>query len=95
MGKRPDPLFLERKSYRRRRLFDAVRLVVFLAFMLFMIPLLWPSGLDEASASMPMSTALSFVFGAWLVLIVIAAGLTLGSKQSQGVQATDTTETDP
>ncbi|MFK7868456.1 MAG: hypothetical protein AB8B58_04360 [Roseobacter sp.] len=95
MGERPDPLFLERKSYRRRRLFDAIKLVVFLAFMLFMIPLLWPSGAGEASAGMPMSTALSFVFGAWLAVIVIAAGLTVGRNRSQDEQATDSPEIDP
>lgn len=73
MGKRPDPLFLERGSYRQRRLLDAVRLLVFLGFALWMIPLLWPG--PEDGQGVPTSAALFYVFGVWLVLIGLAAYL--------------------
>lgn len=77
MGKRPDPLFLERGSYRERRLLDAVRLVVVLGALLWIIPVLWP---NEGAAQVPMSTALFYVFGVWVVLIVISA--VLASRRS-------------
>ncbi|MEP2641406.1 hypothetical protein [Roseobacter sp.] len=59
------PVFLERGSYRQRRVMDAVRLVAILGAGLWMIPLLWPSGDDGVR----MSRALMYVFGVWAVLI--------------------------
>jgi hypothetical protein len=74
MGKRPDPLFLERGSYRQRRLLDSVRLFIFVGALLWMIPVLWPA--SEADGTLvPMSTALFYVFGVWIVLILTAAAL--------------------
>ncbi len=43
MTKRPgSPLFLERRSYRFRRMMDAVRLLPLVALAFWMIPLMWP-----------------------------------------------------
>lgn len=78
MGKRPDPLFLERGSYRQRRLLDALRLLVFLGFALWMIPILWPDPAD--GKGVPMSAALFYVFGVWVALIGLAAFLSLKSR---------------
>lgn len=38
------PLFLARRSYRRRRLVDAARLLPFLGLFLFLLPVFWYSG---------------------------------------------------
>ncbi len=68
-------IFLERKSYRRRRVMDAVRLTAVLGVILWMFPVTWPSGSADDAEGLPMSHALFFVFGVWILLILIAAGL--------------------
>ncbi|SFT59879.1 hypothetical protein [Sedimentitalea nanhaiensis] len=75
---RSGAVFLERQSYRRRRLMDAARLLPLFGVLLFTLPLLWsvPSpGKDAADASqtVPMSDAIIYVFLAWSALIVIVA----------------------
>lgn len=67
-------LFLERRNYRFRRMMDAVRILPVLGFGLWMIPIMWPTARvpdSEAEAGIPMSTALTYVFGVWVVLIVL------------------------
>ena len=70
----PDgPLFLERQSYRQRRLMDAVRLLPVLGLLLWMVPLAWPlaqSGAEGGPESVPMSVALKYLFGVWGGLVV-------------------------
>ncbi|SPF81554.1 hypothetical protein [Pseudoprimorskyibacter insulae] len=63
------PLFVERQTYRRRRLMDAARVVPVVGLFLWSIPLLW-SKLPEAAV--PTSRALLFVFGVWVALIAVA-----------------------
>ena len=52
-------MFLERRSYRQRRMMDALRLLPVLGLCLCMVPLLWPLPNDQTSpqAGMPMSAA--------------------------------------
>lgn len=73
-GVRPS-LFLERQSYRRRRLTDAARLLPVLGAALIAIPLLWPSGEGE-QGGIPLSSAIFYIFFCWVVLI--AASLVFG-----------------
>mgnify|MGYP003677822909 CR=1 FL=1 len=63
------PLFLERGSYRRRRMMDAVRLLVVLGAGLWMIPVIWPTDDMATDHAVPMSRALLYVFGVWFALI--------------------------
>lgn len=63
-------VFLERASYKQRRLTDAVRLLPFVGVVLWAIPLLW--GADETSA-ISNADALIYVFGVWVVLIGLSA----------------------
>ncbi|MGZ2257423.1 hypothetical protein [Roseobacter sp. A03A-229] len=74
MAEPRSPLFLERGSYRQRRLMDALRLLVILGAGLWMIPLLWPSG-AEVDEGIPMSRALLYIFGVWALLIAASYGL--------------------
>ncbi|WP_170473415.1 hypothetical protein [Ruegeria arenilitoris] len=63
-------LFLERQSYRRRRLMDAARLLPFLGAALLAVPLLWPDESDGTGA-VPLSAAIFYIFACWAVLILI------------------------
>lgn len=70
------PLFLERKSYRQRRLMDAVRLLPILGLVLWMVPLFWPvvpagAGAEQGVA-LSTSVTLRYVFGVWLALVVMS-----------------------
>ncbi|WP_170417872.1 hypothetical protein [Ruegeria atlantica] len=69
-GVRPS-LFLERQSYRRRRLMDAARLLPILGAALVAIPLLWPSP-NTSDEGMPLSSAILYIFTCWALLIVIS-----------------------
>ena len=61
-----EPLFLERQTYRRRRLMDAARFLPFAGAFLFLAPILW-------AASARTATGTIYLFGIWLALIVVAA----------------------
>ncbi|WP_420586527.1 hypothetical protein [Ruegeria sp.] len=63
-GVRPS-VFLERQSYRRRRLSDAARLLPFLGAALLAIPLLW-----KDNPGVPLSSAIFYIFACWVGLIV-------------------------
>lgn len=63
-------VFLERASYRQRRLRDAARLLPVLGAVLWAIPLLWapvePGGNNSVEA-------LLYTFGVWVGLIALSA----------------------
>ena len=81
MPDHPDTgVFVEKRSYRRRRLIDGLKLLPFLGAWLFLLPAFWPSA--EAEASHTMSTALYYVFGVWLALIVACAALVFKVNRS-------------
>ncbi|MGI3168463.1 hypothetical protein ACRARG_04880 [Pseudooceanicola sp. C21-150M6] len=65
--RRQGTLFLEKGSYRQRRLADAARLLPVLGAVLLAIPLLWPEG--EAEGAPATSTAIIYVFGVWFLLV--------------------------
>ncbi|RME17583.1 MAG: hypothetical protein D6801_03075, partial [Alphaproteobacteria bacterium] len=69
MDKPREPMFLERESYRRRRLVDAMRLLPVVGMIFFLIPLLGASG----TAPRPTAQGAIYVFSVWLGLIVAAA----------------------
>lgn len=68
----PPPVFLERQSYRRRRLSDAARLLPLLGVALLSVPLLWPAADDAGAgiAPLPTSVAMSYLFSVWAALIL-------------------------
>lgn len=78
----PPPVFLERQSYRRRRLMDAARLLPILGAALFAVPLLWPS--VGAPESVPTSVAIRYVFGVWAGLIVISVLFGIAARRWSG-----------
>ncbi|SDF85817.1 hypothetical protein [Sulfitobacter delicatus] len=90
------PIFLEKRSYRQRRMMDAVRLLPFLGLMLWMVPLLWPvpvaGVVAEAAPAMPMSVALRYLFGVWLLLIFASWALWRRTRDIVSGEARDPAE---
>ncbi|MFC3613579.1 hypothetical protein ACFORG_07385 [Lutimaribacter marinistellae] len=84
----PPPVFLERQSYRRRRLNDAARLLPVLAAALFAVPLLWPSG-SEGAEPVPMSAAILYVFTVWALLVLVAILFGIAARRWTGREVQD------
>lgn len=63
--------FVDRRTYRRRRLMDLSRMLPVLGGLLLAVPLMWPQR-AESPDPMPMSTVLIYVFSVWLLLILLA-----------------------
>ncbi|CAN0600784.1 unnamed protein product [Ectocarpus sp. 12 AP-2014] len=79
------PIFLERESYRRRRLGDAAKLAPVLGFVLFLIPVLW-AGVGSTAGG------LVYLFGAWAIMIVLM--MILSRRLSETEPKSDSTEPD-
>ena len=75
MPRTTTPLFLARRSYRRRRLMDAARLLPLLGLVLILLPGLW----HPADTSRPDTAhGLIYLFVIWALLVVAAAALARG-----------------
>ncbi|WP_323036640.1 hypothetical protein [Pararhodobacter sp.] len=51
MERRRTPLYLERETYRRRRIMDAARVLPVLGFVLILLPVLWTQGGQMGTAA--------------------------------------------
>ena len=76
----PPPIFLERTSYRRRRLWDAVRMLPFLGAALWMVPLMWPAA--DSGQGVSTSSALLYLFAVWVFVALVARLLWRGTTQA-------------
>jgi hypothetical protein len=63
------PLFVERQTYRRRRMMDAARFLPIVGCFLWLIPLLWSQSAEESVSA---SNANTYVFAIWVLLILSA-----------------------
>ena len=63
MARPSKTIFLERQSYRRRRLADAAKLLPLIGFVLILMPILWA---DEARTS----GGIIYLFSVWAILFV-------------------------
>lgn len=63
------PPFLARKSYRRRRMADAARLLPVLGLFLVLLPILWRPAETPASDT---ASGGVYLFAVWNILIVAA-----------------------
>lgn len=74
-------LFLERRSYRRRRMMDAVRILPLICAVLWLVvPAMWPNGDPQtgargASQQTPLSHAIWYIFVVWVLAITAAFAL--------------------
>ncbi|WP_293444851.1 hypothetical protein [Planktotalea sp.] len=64
-------VFLERRSYRQRRLIDAARILPVVGIVLWFVPLVWPSA--EENGEISTSSASTYIFTIWIGLIVVGA----------------------
>ncbi len=64
------PVFLERRSYRQRRMMDAVRLLPLIGLLLWLLPTLWSVSDDGGVEPVNTSQAITYVFGVWGCLIL-------------------------
>ncbi|MFY0679493.1 MAG: hypothetical protein JXR13_02855 [Thalassovita sp.] len=65
MSKRTNPIFLERRGYRLRRVMDAAKLLPILGGALWAVPILWSS---EPGQTVTTSRAMLYIFVVWIVL---------------------------
>ena len=80
------PLFLERRSYRTRRIMDVVRFLPFVCAVLWLVvPLMWPRGTgSDAGASTALSSALWYVFVIWILAITASFALWRRIREPEG-----------
>lgn len=69
MPKRPAPLFLARKSYHRRRMMDAARLLPLAGVFFILMPILWQPRETPAPDTV---FGLVYLFVIWSLLIIVA-----------------------
>ncbi len=82
-------VFLERRSYRRRRLGDAARLLPAFGLVLILLPLLW--GPDTRGAARLLAWEGVYLFAVWAALIAIAAVLSRALTTPEDPRDTDRT----
>jgi hypothetical protein len=74
-------VFLEPQSYRRRRLMDGARILPAFGVLLWMVPLLWPTGTSDVDSPVSTSSAMHYIFAVWGVLICIAVGIWMKTRR--------------
>ncbi len=86
MTKPAPPLFLARKSYRRRRMMDAARLLPLAGIFALILPILWQPRLTPEPDT---AFGLIYIFGVWALLIIAARGLARIIMQAPARDGTD------
>ena len=71
MARPSKTIFLERQSYRRRRLADAAKLLPLVGFVMILMPILWA---DEARTA----GGIIYLFSVWAILIAVVAFVSRG-----------------
>lgn len=61
--------FLERNSYRQRRFRDGARMLPLFAAVLMLLPLMWPREAPDQSLT---SNSMIYLFGLWIMLVIVA-----------------------
>lgn len=81
MSPKKIPVFVQRRTYRRRRIADGARLLPVLGGILFLIPLLWDGGATPAvgTETVPDGSrtawVMTYVFAVWFGLAVLSGVL--------------------
>ena len=69
-AKPSEPAFLERSTYRKRRMADGARLLPILGVILLAVPMLWGTA---DSGPVTTTSVMGFVFGVWVLLVTFGA----------------------
>ncbi|MGP3696148.1 hypothetical protein [Rhodobacter sp. NSM] len=77
MSRRRSPLFLARRSYRRRRLRDAARVLPIFGSFLFLLPILWEPAATDRRDTAPDGV---YLFVVWALLILVAGAMAPGLR---------------
>ena len=72
--------FLERQSYRRRRLIDTIRMLPVIGAVLWAVPLLWRQPGD--GGAIMTSDAIIYIFLVWLLMVLGGGWLARSLKRS-------------
>ena len=80
MKRRATPVFLERRTYRVRRLFDAIRLLPILGAFLWIMPILLRNNADTEPS---ISRLMIYMFVVWIGLILVNFVLVYLIKRSE------------
>lgn len=67
MARRRTPLFVERETYRRRRLIDAARILPVAGLVALLLPVLWSQSGQTSTANEAL-----YLFGLWFAMILAA-----------------------
>lgn len=70
MSAPPNTVYLERRTYRRRRMMDAARLLPVLGVLLFLVPLFWAPDPVQPAAT---ARGMAYIFAVWAGLILASA----------------------
>lgn len=81
MSPETGPVFLERRTYRRRRMADAARLLPVLGVILVCIPLLWKGTPESLSKT---THVMFYLFAVWLLLAVLSAVISRYLRTDEG-----------
>jgi ABC-type nickel/cobalt efflux system permease component RcnA len=85
-------MFLERRSYRKRRMMDAMRVLPVVGLCLWLVPMMWPVGVAQGdSSAVSTSAALRYIFCIW-ILLSVGAWL-LWRRTRRDIASEDTTQT--
>ncbi|WP_202075986.1 hypothetical protein [Pseudooceanicola pacificus] len=80
MAETKGTVFLERRSYRQRRLADLARALPVVGLLLMLIPLLWTQGAEDGTRT---SRAIYWIFGVWAVLVCASGLLARGAERDE------------
>lgn len=83
MSRPPEPLFLARQTYRRRRLGDAALFLPAFGVALLLLPILWA---DDASTR----GGIVYIFSVWAILIALVFPISM--RLSERVRGADGSE---
>ena len=79
MARPPDPVFLERETYRRRRIGDAAKFMPFFGLVLMLLPVLWADVATTAGGMI-------YLFVVWAILIAVSGFLSRVLTASEPAQ---------
>lgn len=78
MTAKKTPVFVQRRTYRRRRVADGARLLPVFGGILFLIPLLWegdPAGAEAVPDGARTAWVMTYLFVVWFGLAVLSGVL--------------------